>query len=613
MRVLRFTLAATLFATMGSSYDAQATEPGQFVEPLLLRNGDNAGETNRQNRDNSPIGREQALDQVGAGQEQAEMAQLASGEIMMFGMGSYANITPFNGQVPNTIQGLCTSITMDPAEGPKMNVMKYVTNNNGDRDRNFNHPRVQSIFNGEAVAVEYNYAENNHAETYVMVFGPGCEQLSQPTKIMAKNNDNCSENRDAPLVISQSATKARLFGQYGCNGNGRDDSWVAGYNVVKNENGNGLNSYDVNKEYDISVEDNEERSRGHVMLTGEPDFAVACWTAGNAQPPNKGVRCAGINTAENVNNNQRLLWREYVAQYENATKTYRTEIRTTSLLDAEGAPSPLIFSTYQESVGGRRNREDKGNQQLMGMMLRATPEGLEKVTNVQTGLFNTGDPTHGEMCNTMWGTTGSEEPRALALSTSFNASTSSTAQLRLLRWDESDKKMVAERTIATGAAIDNQWISNIYGNNPNTQGRNFSQCVGNIANPGYGVEGGYLSDVKTFVGIPATTRRVREGELIYPEDKLATELVLIPAVVDAAPVADPGTGGADPGVDDDGPAPGDDDAGNDNGGTGSSDPAPGNGTASKTGGCNSGGATTGFASMLMLLGLGFLVGRRRQS
>ena len=86
--------------------------------------------------------------------------------------------------------------------------------------------------------------------------------------------------------------------------------------------------------------------------------------------------------------------------------------------------------------------------------------------------------------------------------------------------------------------------SNIYGNNPNTQGRNFVNAR-QVANPGYQIDGGYMSDVKTFLAIPATTRRLRDEpepgtDLRINEDKLALELVLVPAVIDPAPTGDDG-------------------------------------------------------------------------
>jgi hypothetical protein len=122
----------------------------------------------------------------------------------------------------------CASIHLDPLDGPEVKSLAYVTNNNGNRYRNAHHPRVTPIFGGEAVAVTYNYAPDNLAYAYQLVFGAGCQQLSQRTRIVAKANDNCSETgQHAEIVTYQDAGVARLFSVHGCNGNGSDDSWAA--------------------------------------------------------------------------------------------------------------------------------------------------------------------------------------------------------------------------------------------------------------------------------------------------------------------------------------------------------------------------------------------------
>src|SRR6185436_10139560 len=45
---------------------------------------------------------------------------------------------------------------------------------------------------------------------------------------------------------------------------------------------------------------------------------------------------------------------------------------------------------------------------------------------------------------------------------------------------------------------DSGYLANMYGDNPGTQGRDFMRCIGDIPNPGHGIDGGYMPDVKTF-------------------------------------------------------------------------------------------------------------------
>ena len=56
----------------------------------------------------------------------------------------------------------------------------------------------------------------------------------------------------------------------------------------------------IQKLEDFSIEAREERTRGTILQTNVPDMVLACWTAGNTQPPNRGVRCAGVDIAEST-------------------------------------------------------------------------------------------------------------------------------------------------------------------------------------------------------------------------------------------------------------------------------------------------------------------------
>jgi MYXO-CTERM domain-containing protein len=45
---------------------------------------------------------------------------------------------------------------------------------------------------------------------------------------------------------------------------------------------------------------------------------------------------------------------------------------------------------------------------------------------------------------------------------------------------------------------DSGWLANRYGENPGRQGRDFLRCIGDVPNPGHGVDKGYMPDVKSF-------------------------------------------------------------------------------------------------------------------
>jgi MYXO-CTERM domain-containing protein len=79
---------------------------------------------------------------------------------------------------------------------------------------------------------------------------------------------------------------------------------------------------------------------------------------------------------------------------------------------------------------------------------------------------------------------------------------------------------------------DSGHIANIYGQNPNTQGRDFLRCIGDVPNPGHGVSGGYLSNVESFFVAPHAGR-------IPGDPKNALFLSLVPGKTDKPVVVAP--------------------------------------------------------------------------
>jgi hypothetical protein len=262
-------------ATVAMAYQAPAEADihaeGQFR--MLLRNGDNAGRTNR-----DADGRENALDQAMAGFEQSDMVQLSDNSLLIFGMASYE----LNGQpAQNRMQMLCASVTMDPIAGPQMQSMQYITANNGQDRRNANHARVRTLFNGDVAYLVYNIGNNNNneAETHAAIIGPGCQVLEPQTLIMAKDNDDCSETnqQDPNVVAEETATTARLYSFEGCNGNGRDDAWINEVVVTRS----GPTSFSIDKIQDFSIEVNEECICGMMFVMFDFMLVVVCWIVGN--------------------------------------------------------------------------------------------------------------------------------------------------------------------------------------------------------------------------------------------------------------------------------------------------------------------------------------------
>jgi MYXO-CTERM domain-containing protein len=407
---------------------------------------------------------------------------------------------------------------------------------------------------------------------------------------MAKDNDDCSETnqQDPNVVAEETATTARLYSFEGCNGNGRDDAWINEVVVTRS----GPTSFSIQKTQDFSIEANEERTRGTMLATADPTLAVACWTAGNTQPPNQGVRCAGLDTTTaQANLADRLLWRQYLMRRED--QTYRTQIRIGNVIDNTGAPTSMAIAEYEEIQDPGRRR-GKGAAERRITAVNFTRTGMDTLTVPSTNFALGADVTHGTITSGLWGVDGQASSAIFGLYSSVIGQPGSDATMAVYGFNATDRTLVEGRQLSTGAAIDNAWIPNIYGNNPNNQGRNYNALVTGIRNPGYQQVGGFRPDVKLFAGIPASTRRIRQGAQIA-EDKLAAELVLIPQVVaPAAPVDPDPVNELDPQqpVDPTNPDIG------------------GGGGGGALGGCSVNGPASG--SFLALLGLAFLVVIRRR-
>ena len=75
-------------------------------------------------------------------------------------------------------------------------------------------------------------------------------------------------------------------------------------------------------------------------------------------------------------------------------------------------------------------------------------------------------------------------------------------------------------------------LANLYGQNPNTQGRDFLRCLADVPNPGFGQPTGYLPNVKTFFVTPHHGR-------IPGEDKNSMWLSFVPGHTSEVVTPDP--------------------------------------------------------------------------
>lgn len=563
-------LAALL---LGAAFaNTASAEDMHFFE---VHNGDLAGRL-------WPNNQPQNNNQRGAGAEHPSCVQLkAAKRIMCFTTASYtdiSNATQVN--IANTrLQGLCSSYELDPIVGLKLVANKYISNNTSPDYQNFMKTAAQPVLAGTAALVTYGYDRNGvNTEGYAMAIGPNCENLSgtefAQTKIIAKNNDNLGGARTTPL--SDSPTKSRIASSYIGNGNGQDDGWIAAITVTSDGT-----KATITKDFDLSIVTNEERSRTECEPTANPDQVTCCWAEGNAQPPNRGVRCGLIDTAVGTPAANRILWKKYIQ--ERAGNIYYSTPSLVNVPNADGTPSNRMMLSYVKIDTTNRQGRAKGKTEEYTVPFEVSATGPTMLEEPKTGILGVGDGAHPGLCAGFYG----KDKRPVAFGFHPTITDGGIATMTILGTNTLGK-IEPIKAVSLGVSMAGGWISQYFGNNPNTpQGRNYApQCL-TVANPGYGVAGGFDPLVKEFTVMPIVGVKKRDTGLL--QDKLALDILMFPSLV-----TDP-TDPIDP-VDPTDPT----DPNNPNG--------PGNGNG--IGGCSSNGSG-GSLVLALGLGLAFTIRRRR--
>jgi len=531
-------------------------------------------------------------------------------------------------QVGN-IQGACMPLSMvqDTAADSGLSLIpdvanfKYVSQRNSDENRAYHHPEVEAIGGGRfAITANWDRNNNTNTERYVQVVDSQCNLIpltanvtlrenNTSAVIMAKNNDNCSGRQGGgggSVFIAADGT-AGLLSEELCNGNGRDDGWANYFTVSCAADGS---TCDVQKKWDTSVIDQEERSRGRCEMmdtdgTGSPDLAVCTGTEGNSQPQRDGVWAAGVDMASGD-----LLWKEQVAyrgETASGQRTYAMRIKMLAERTIDNALTGKIVMQYQMHRGNNNNNKKGGyDDKVLVAVAVPTRNGLnmQPPQDITSAVITSQvEMTHAIMYQTFTGPT--EAPVATYGFLAPNHNGGGGVNSTIMNVPVANDLVGTAGTYKMSGPMDGQKYSKYLGNNPNNQGRNYTDCH-IVANPFMAAPGSTTANIPV-VNMCALTGKLSSVGVPSMKPDLFFEIwtsVTPPAVDEPGeePTPDPGS--------DPTPEPGDDGSGSDNGsGTGNGD--NGSGFAS-SGGCSTGGSSTGGFSML-LLGLAMFAIRRKRS
>ena len=421
-------------------------------------------------------------DQRGAGLEHQKVIRVGN-NILVVGTGSYTDVTPLipgaglssaqAGVLPpkdagadgigsqaqgKRIQGLCTSYKLDPIMGLVKTNMSYFTNNDSPDWQNAHKLAGASIDGGTAALVTYGYDPNgNRTRVYARVLGPNCELLSPQQQQFADNNDDYGGVNMATELALDAAGTSRACGTFIGNGNGEDDGHA--FCVTAKKTGTGANTYTVTPDFEINTEPNEERTRAEVSMTSIPGHMLACWAAGNNQPPDQGLRCGLINTAPGIAENQRLVWRQYVARRE-GNIMYSTPT-VTSIQTPDGKSTDKFMLSYVRVDVTNRNGRYKGRTEIYSLPLQITTTGFTKLDEPRKGLFGLSDGAHPGATAGVYGV----DKRPVSFLWSGNVTDGGPGTVKIVGIT-ADNKLEPVRALNWAAGTSGGYMSLWYGNNP---------------------------------------------------------------------------------------------------------------------------------------------------
>jgi len=436
----------------------------------------------------------------GAGNEQADVTIIEKG-------GKQYAVTVFMSSdvEKGNWQCKCTSAVMDPVLGPIVVAdQKQLTNNGGNRP--CNHPRIASD-GGELAVWGYGTNETNgNTRSYVQGINEMCELTTDRVRITENNNQN---EGAIDIAYMEGGAKGWFTAGYLSTANNNIDA-VYAVGVLGETDGT---TTTVSKKWHTKVVAPSNVGRPAIVEAG-PDRAFFSAAKGNDRPPPEGVECALLNSVTGE-----VLHKQVIAKSDPANNVYFNQPTIAKI------GTNLFAVQVLESNGLGKKNNTKGSNTSHLYAFKVT----ETLFSQEAHIKNVGKyPTHSAICGSSYGETGD-----LAVAV-VGASPTGLGQpsMQLVKWNVAAFKVDDQADNWTmGFYGDSGLIANLYGANPNTQGRDFLRCKGSVKNPGFGVQNGYMPEVETFILAPHSGN-------IPGEPKNAQFLSFVPGKVAKAVVPD---------------------------------------------------------------------------
>lgn len=473
---------------------------------------------------------------------------------------------------------------VDPLEGPIRRVDgTLLTQNRGNRP--CNHPDLVSTGGTRGLFLFGTNDDNNaNVQPYAQAIDLMTGELLGPRQNLGDNNGNDGAGTATMLKTGPSldalalpdAYPKRFVYCYNDNGNNADCT------VAEVTEGGNVNLVDrINNVIDPANIPRPFMSQ----ITTDGKFAVLA-AKGDQRPPEDGAYVRVIDVVNtNAGNDGRLTGQMALMRSVNNVYANSPEIQ----------PGPTPGTFWAMNITSKSNGDnDKGTSRLYAHVVEFGPDySLNIVSTEEVGHYQ----AHAAMCTSTHGPDG-VQAAVLVESSISNSGPGVVTPIyynsEAMTLSEGPTKVVSPYTADSGE------LANLYGNNPNTQGRDFVSCIGSVPNPGYGIENGFQPEVQSFI-VTSSYGMMSEGDY-----KNSMFLTFVPAHTpdqelppDSPPESDDDTGDSGDDVPD-----GEDD--------GSEDDTTEPPTTGGAGGCAAAGTSGASTGLLLLLGAFLIVIRRRR-
>ncbi|MFO0722617.1 MAG: hypothetical protein U1E65_02460 [Myxococcota bacterium] len=378
----------------------------------------------------------------------------------------------------------CSSVKLDALAGPQiMANAVQITSNNGDRP--CNHPKLATIEGTDKALWVYGSNDNQtNVQTYAEVLNYDC---TQATTDRLRISRDANTNEGAPEVSFNGMRNGKYVltaGYLSATNNGQ--SRAVGLEVEVTGT-----TATINDTYNRNIVSPANIGRPTIAKVST-DRSLFCSSKGNNRPPEEGVECALVNTTDGS-----VVWRNLIAasQPDATPRIYYNQPQI-----AVGENNRFYVQMEQSNGNGRdANNRRRGRGSTTTFLYTLEPD--EAGPNVRDMISGVGlHQVHGTICSGAYGVDGAMHAAV------FDApiTGSGIGNIQMVQFSVQDRTV---KNIGGGQAVgaynaDSGYLANIYGQNPNTQGRDFLRCIGDVPNPGFGVTNGFRPDVKTFFVFP---------------------------------------------------------------------------------------------------------------